>query len=296
MRAGDVIPQVVSPTPSGQRNPDRGPVPEPPVTCPSCGTPTVKPEDGVWTICPNRASCPGQLWQGVKHFVSRGAMDIDGFGEKQADRFLSLGLIRDVSDIYDLTEERVREVEGFGEISARNLIAMVAASKERPFHRVLYALGIPGIGAVNARALASHLRSMDALLAASPEEIEAAPGIGPVLAQTIADTLGDERTRALIERLRAHGLSMEEEGDAAPPAGPLAGRTLVVTGTLPELSRDEAIRLIEAAGGKVTGSVSKKTAYLVAGEDPGTKLAKAEKVGTEVIDEARLRELLGQEG
>ena len=156
LRAGDVIPQVVSPTAKAQRSKKRGPVPEPPAKCPSCGTPTIKPEDGVWTICPNRASCPGQLFQAVKHFVSKGAMDIEGLGEENVRRFLSEGLIASVADLYALDEERLTSLEGFGEISARNLLAAIEQSKEVPFFRVLYALGIPGIGYVNARALAQH--------------------------------------------------------------------------------------------------------------------------------------------
>ncbi len=293
MRAGDVIPQVVSPTPAAQRNPARGEPPRPPERCPSCGTPTVKPDAGVWTICPNRASCPGQLHQAVKHFVSRGAMDIEGLGERQAERFLADGLIGDVADIYELDEERLTRLEGFGETSARNLLAAIEASKERPFHRVLFALGIPGIGGVGARALAQHLGSMDALLEATAEDVEAIEGIGPVLARAIAETLAEDRTRALIERLRGHGLQMEEQGAAAPPEGPLSGRTVVITGSLPSLSRDEATARIEAAGGRVTSSVSGNTDYLVAGDDPGTKLARAREVGTEVIDEGGLEALLG---
>ena len=293
MRAGDVIPQVVSPTPKAQRNKKRSAPPEPPERCPACGTPTIKPEEGVWTICPNRANCPGQIFQAVKHFVSKGAMDIDGFGEKQAYRFLSDGLIKDVSDIYSLTEEQLTGLDGFGEISARNLLQSIEGSKEVPFFRVLYALGIPGIGYVNARALASHFGSMDALMAASPEEIVETPGIGPILARTIAETLSEDDTRALIERLRAHGLKMESEGPLPGEDGKLAGHTFVLTGTLPDLSRERATEMIEAAGGKVTGSVSGKTSYVVAGSDPGSKLAKAEQLGVEVIDKDRLLELLG---
>jgi DNA ligase (NAD+) len=292
MRAGDVIPQVVSPTPKAQRRRRRSPTPEPPSECPACGTPTIKPEGGVWTICPNRAGCPGQIFQSVKHFVSKGAMEIDGLGEKQAERFLSEGLIRDVADIYRLTEDQLVGLEGFGEISARNLLASIERSKDTPFFRVLYALGIPGIGYVNARALGAQLRSMDALIAASPEEILETPGIGPILADTIAETLSEERTRELIERLREHGLKMEEEGPPPGSDGKLAGLTFVLTGTLPDLSRERATEMIEAEGGKVTNSVSKKTSYLVAGADPGSKLAKAQDAGVEVVDRDRLLELL----
>ena len=293
MRAGDVIPQVVSPTAKAQRRKRRRPVPEPPAKCPACGTPTVKPEGGVWTICPNRAGCPGQVFQAVKHFV--GAMDIDGLGEENARRFLDEGLIKDVSDIYDLTVEKLVELERFGETSARNLVQAVEASKSQPFTLVLYALGIPGIGFVNARNLARRLRSMDALLAASEEELTAVEGMGPIMAATVHETLAEQRTRDLIERLRGHGLQMEEEGPAPPADGPLVGKTLVLTGTLPTLTRPEATQRIEAAGGKVTGSVSKKTDYVVAGEDPGTKMAKAQELGVEILDEDALVALLPED-
>ena len=292
MRAGDVIPQVVSPTAKAQRAKKRSAKPRPPAECPMCGTPTVKPEEGVWTICPNRASCPGQIFQAVKHFV--GAMDIDGLGEENVRRFLEAGLIENVADIYELNAERLTALDGFGEISAGNLVAAVDASRAQPFRLVLYALGIPGIGYVNARAITQHLRTMDALLDADAERIEAVPGIGPILARAIAQTLEEEHTRGLIERLRGHGLQMEDDGP--PPGdegGPLAGRTLVLTGTLPHLTREDATERVEAAGGKVTGSVSKKTDYVVAGEDPGSKYTKAQELGTEILDEDGLLELLG---
>jgi DNA ligase (NAD+) len=290
MRAGDVIPQVVSPTAKAQRSKGRSAPPEPPAECPACGTPTIKPEEGVWTICPNRASCPGQLFQAVKHFV--GAMDIEGLGEENARRFLDEGLIASFADIYDLTAERLTELDRFGETSAGNLVRAIEASKEQPFHLVLYALGLPGIGFVNARNLARHLRSMDALLAASGEEIAEVEGMGPILARTVHETLAEPRVRELIEQLREAGLQMEEEGEAPPSEGPLVGKTVVLTGTLPNLTRPEATARIEAAGGKVTGSVSKKTDYVVAGEDSGTKLTKAQELGTEILDEDALLELL----
>jgi DNA ligase (NAD+) len=293
MRAGDVIPQVVSPTAKAQKRKGRRPPPGPPAECPACGTPTVKPEGGVWTICPNRAGCPGQVFQAVKHFV--GAMDIDGLGEENARRFLSEGLIKDVSDIYELTVERLVELERFGETSARNLVEAIEASKRQPFTLVLYALGIPGVGFVNARNLARQLRSMDALLAASEEELTAVEGVGPIMAATVHETLAEKRTRELIERLRGHGLQMEEEGPAPPAEGPLVGRTVVLTGTLPTLTRPDATQRIEAAGGKVTGSVSKNTDFLVAGEDPGTKMTKAQELGTEILDEEGLLALLPED-
>jgi DNA ligase (NAD+) len=292
MRAGDVIPQVISPTPAAQRRPDRPPPPGPPEHCPSCGTPTIKPDEGVWTICPNRASCPGQLHQAVKHFVSRGAMDIEGLGERQAERLLDEGLIRNVADIYKLREEDLVRLEGFGRVSAGNLLAAIAASKTQPFHRVLFGLGIQGVGGVGARALARHFGAIDALLRASAEEVEQVEGFGPVLARTIVETLAEERTRDLIERLRAHGLDLEERGAAVSAEGPLSGRSFVITGTLPTMSREEATRRIEEAGGNVTGSVSGRTDYVVAGADAGSKLERARELGTEVIDEPGLEALL----
>ena len=248
----------------------------------------------MWTICRNRASCPGQLFQAVKHWVSRGAMDIEGLGEERAGLLLREGLIANIADIYELTAERLMELEGFGEVSALGLIESIERSKERPFSRVLYGFGIPGIGFVNARNLATHFRTIDALMKADADAIATTPGIGPVLAETIVDELAAEPTRDLISRLRRYGLKFEEEGPAPGTVGPLAGKTLVVTGTLPSMSREEAVERIEAAGGKVTGSVSKKTSFLVAGEDPGaSKYNKAQELGTEVIEEDRLTELLG---
>jgi DNA ligase (NAD+) len=292
-RAGDVIPRVVSPTPQAQANPDRAPVPGPPERCPACGTEIVKPEGAAWSICPNRAGCPGQLFQGVKQFVSRGAMDIEGLGEERVLQFLRNGVIDGIAGIYDLTEQRLLELEGFKEKSARNLIDAIDRSKRQPFSRLVFGLGMPGIGGVNARALTAHFRTIDALLAATPEEIAEVPGMGPILAEQIVETLSEREMRALIERLRAHGLKLEEEGPAPGEAeGPLKGKTLVLTGTLPDLTREDATARIEAAGGKVTSSVSKKTDYVVAGADPGTKMAKAEKLGTEILDESGLLGLL----
>jgi DNA ligase (NAD+) len=290
MRAGDVIPQVVSPTSKAQKAGKRKQPPDPPGRCPTCDTQTIKPEGSVWTICPNRAGCPGQVFQAVKHFV--GAMDIDGLGEENVRRFLSENLIADAADLYSLTTDRLSELEGFGEVSANNLVRSISDSKEQPFERVLYGLGIPGVGYVNARNLARGLRSMDALMAATEDQLVEVEGIGPVMARTIEETLAEERTQELIQRLRKHGLRMEEEGPAPPPEGPLVGKTLVLTGTLPNISREDATQRIEAAGGKVTGSVSKKTDYVVAGADPGSKLTKAQDLGTEVLDEDGLLALL----
>jgi DNA ligase (NAD+) len=289
-RAGDVIPQVIAPL-IQRREGRRLRRPKPPKKCPICDTPTVKPEDSVWTICPNRRGCPGQNFQLVKHF--RGVMDIEGLGEKNVYRFLDEGLITDPASIYDLTAERIAALEGFGEVSANALIAEIERSKERPFGFVLFALGLPGIGYVNANALAEHFGSIDALLAAEPEQITAVEGIGPVLAESIREELSEEAVRELIARLKERGLRFElSAAERRAEGGPLDGKTFVLTGTMPELSRDEATKRIRAAGGKVTGSVSKNTDYLVAGDSPGSKLAKAEEVGTEILDEAGLLELL----
>jgi DNA ligase (NAD+) len=293
MRAGDVIPQVVSPIIQRRKKGARRS--RPPKKCPLCGTPTVKPDDGVFTICPNRTGCPGQQFQHVKHF--RGALEIEGLGEKNAYRFLQEGLISDAADIFDLTAERIAELEGFGQISAENLIEEIEGAKKMPFSRVLYALGIPGIGFVNAESLAEHFGTMDALLEAQPDQIVEAEGIGPVLAQQIYEELAEERTRKLIERLRKAGLRMElDASERRQAGGPLDGKTLVLTGTLPDLSREQATKLIRRAGGKVVNSVSKKTDFVVAGDSPGSKLAKATELGTEVLDEDALRKLVGGDG
>ncbi len=291
LRAGDVIPQVLPPAPHVVERSGRAAPPQPPPRCPVCETPTVKPEDHVFTKCPNR-DCPGRRWQLLKHFASRGAMDIEGLGEKQAELLMTRLGVRDAGDYYAVSAEQLVELEGMGEVSAGRLVAAIAASRERPFARVLFGLGIEGVGEVTGRSLAQRFRSIDALLAAGPEEIAETPGIGPIVAQLIHDQLADERMRDLIARLRAAGLRLEEEGPP-PGEGPLAGKAFVLTGTLPELTREQATERILAAGGRVTTSVSKKTDYLVAGDSPGSKLEKAERLGVPVLDEAALLELLG---
>jgi DNA ligase (NAD+) len=289
LRAGDVIPQVVSPAPHAVERPDRAPVPGPPAECPFCGTPTVKGE-GVFTKCPNRA-CPEREWQLLKHFASRGAMDIEGLGEKQVALLQEQGLVRTAGDFYRLTADQLMELEGFGQVSAERLVAAIEASKQRPFGRLLFAIGLEGVGEVTGRNLAARFRTIDALMAATPEEIAETPGIGPIVARLICDQLADEQMRALIEDLRGLGLRLAEEGPP-PGEGPLRDQTFVLTGGLPDLTREEATERIMALGGKVTSSVSKKTSYVVAGESPGSKLAKAEKLGVPVLDEAGLLALL----
>jgi DNA ligase (NAD+) len=288
LRAGDVIPQVLSPAPHVAERTDRPAPPVPPARCPVCDTQTVKPEDSVFTRCPNR-DCPGRRWQLLKHFV--GAMDIDGLGEKQVSLFMELGWVRTAADFYRLSVEQITTQPGFGEVSAEKLVRAIEASKQQPFGRVLYALGIEEVGYVTGRNLATQFRSVDALLAASPEEIEQTPGVGPKMAQVIHDQLHDQHMLALIKDLGEQGVRLHEEGPP-PGQGPLAGKTFVLTGTLPSVTREEATEMITAAGGRVTGSVSRKTAYLVAGESPGSKLAQAERLGVQVVDEAGLRSLL----
>jgi DNA ligase (NAD+) len=220
-------------------------------------------------------------------------MDIDGLGEKQVAMLQERGLVQTAGDFYRLSEQQLVELEGFGELSAQNLLKALERSKERPFARVLFALGIEEVGEVTGRNLAQRFRSIEAMLAATPEEIEQTPGVGEKMAGLISEQLADERMRALIEDLKGLGLQFAEQGPA-PSEGPLDGKTLVLTGTLPEWSREQATERIMAAGGRVTGSVSKKTDYVVAGERAGSKLAKAERLEVPVLDEAGLRKLLGQ--
>ena len=290
LRAGDVIPQVLSPAPHAVERKGRSPVPRPPERCPSCDTPTVKTEGVVFTKCPNR-ECPGRQWQLLKHFA--GAMDIDGLGEKQVARFQELGLVRTVADFYRLTPEQLTELDGYAEVSARNLVAAIQGSRDRPFSRVLFGVGIEGVGYVTGRSLAQQFRSWDNLRVAGAEQIAETPGIGPIVAGLIHDQAQDPKLVALMEDLRGLGLQLEQEG-APPGEGPLAGKTFVLTGTLPDLTREVATERIVAAGGRVTSSVSKKTDYVVAGESPGSKLEKAERLGVPVIDEPGLLELVGQ--
>jgi DNA ligase (NAD+) len=220
-------------------------------------------------------------------------MDIEGLGEKQVALLQKHGLVKTANDFYRLTDQQLIELEGFGELSVKNLLQAIEASKERPFARVLFALGIEEVGEVTGRNLAQRFRDIDSLLSASPEEIAETPGVGEKMAASISDQLNHERMLALIEELRADGLRFAEEGPA-PSEGPLAGRTLVLTGTLPDWSREEATERIMAAGGRVTSSVSKNTDYLVAGESPGSKLQKAERMEVPVLDEEGLRGVLDQ--
>jgi DNA ligase (NAD+) len=288
LRAGDVIPQVISPAPHAVEKPDRADPPRPPERCPFCDTPTVKAEGAVFTRCPNR-DCPERRWQLLTTFAQ--VMDIDGLGEKQVATFQKLGFVRTAADFYRLEPEKLLELDGYGQVSVDNLLRSIEASKERPFGVVLFAIGIEGVGYVTGRDLAARFRSVDALLAAAPEQIAETRGIGPIMAGLIHEQLADEQMRALIADLRSMGLRFEQEGPP-PGEGPLAGKAFVLTGTLPDLTREQAQERIEAAGGRVTSSVSKKTDYVVAGASPGSKLEKAERLGVTVLDEPGLLALL----
>jgi DNA ligase (NAD+) len=289
-RAGEVIPQVLGPV-LELRPPEAQPW-QMPDRCPACGEPVERAEGEVATYCVN-AACPAQLVRAVEHFVSKGAMDIEGFGIRQAELFVEKGLILDVGDIYSLTAEPLLEMEGFADKKVSNLLAAIEASKQRPADRLLAALGVQGIGSVNAETLMDHFRSVEALAAASPDELRQVPGVGPKLADSIAGWFSHEPNRRLVDKLKAAGVCTTVE--AVQPAGVqvLEGLTFVITGTLPALSREQATELIQAHGGKVTGAVSGNTDYLVAGEKAGSKLDKAQKLGVKVIDEAELRVLVG---
>lgn len=289
-RAGEVIPQVLRPV-LELRPPGSEPW-QMPGHCPVCAEPVERPVGEVAYYCVNTA-CPAQLVRSVEHFVSRGAMDIEGFGIRQAELFVDLGFLRDVADIYYMEAEQLLPLEGFGEKKVANLLTAIEASKERPPARLLTALGIQGIGVTVAQILMDQFHSLDDLAAVSADEMEQIPGIGPKLAQSVADWFTHRPNRQVVEKLKAAGVRMEAE--AVEPVGPqpLAGLTFVITGTLPTMSREQAKATIEAVGGRVTGSVSGKTDYLVAGERAGSKLAKAEKLGVPVLDEAALRQLVG---
>lgn len=301
-RAGDVIPQVVAPLTdlrTGAEQPFR--MPE---HCPFCGTPVVRTPGEVAVRCPN-PDCPSKRAEAIKHFVSKGAMDIDGVGDRLVERLLELGMIRDAADLFRLEAVELAVLDRLGEKSAGNIVQAVEASKARTLARVLWALGIPHVGGENAELLVRRFRSMAALREAPQESISETPGIGPVIAESVWSFFRDPRNADLVDRLAQAGVTMESPtsegaGDGAGDAagrtlGPLTGKTLVLTGSLPTLSREEATELIVAAGGRVTASVSAKTAYVLVGEEPGSKITKARELGVELLDEAGLRALLGEE-
>ena len=307
-RAGDVIPQVVGPNTSGAVDEDGDRVARAarhaalrhwsmPAHCPACGSAVVRESEEVAVRCPNR-SCPAQIVESIRHFVSRGAMDIEGVGERLVEQLYVGGLIRDMGDLYDLRREDLLEMDGFaldkktGEAKrADRVLASIDGSRQRPFARVLYALGIRHVGFVTAQALVERFPSIDALLEAPSEELAAVPGIGLVVAEAVRQYLDDEANRHTIDKLRARGIRFVEETPSG-RAGPLTGLTFVLTGKLPSFTRDEAQAVIEASGGKVTGSVSRATDYVVAGDDPGSKFTKAQQLGVAILDEDAFRGLL----
>jgi DNA ligase (NAD+) len=290
-RAGEVIPQVLRPV-LELRPPDTEPW-QMPAFCPVCGEPVERPEGEVAYYCVN-AACPAQLVRAVEHFVSRGAMDIEGFGIRQAELFVEEGFLHDMADIYYLTSDQLLPLEGFAEKKVANLMAAIEASKEQDPSRLLTALGIRGVGGTVAQLLIDQFGSVDGLAAASQSELEQVPGIGPILATSVIDWFAREPNRKVVEKLKAAGVRTKAEAIRSVGPQPLKDLTFVITGTLPTLSREQAKALVETHGGKVTGSVSGKTNYLLAGERAGSKLAKAEKLGVPILDEALLREMIGQ--
>jgi DNA ligase (NAD+) len=287
-RAGDVIPQIVGP--AGPHRKGTKPF-RMPKKCPLCGTEIVKPEGEVMHRCPNRA-CPSRGLETLINWVE-GPADIEGVGEQTVRLLWEKGLVRSLPDLYRLTKDQLLELEGFAEISATAAIDAIQASKDVPFSRVLLGLNIPKLGWVLAQSLARHFANVDRLLAASQEEVEEVDGFGPDRAEIIVEWFEDEQNRALVEELRSLGLRFELGEEDKPKEGPLTGKTYVITGTLERWSREQAAAALEAAGAKVTNSVSAKTTALVVGEDPGaSKVTKAEKAGVEQIDEAALERLL----
>ncbi|HEY1331363.1 MAG TPA: NAD-dependent DNA ligase LigA [Actinomycetota bacterium] len=291
-RAGDVIPEVVGPVlslrPKGAR-PWRFPA-----TCPSCGTALVRDEGGAYWRCPNKRGCPSQNIEWLFSFASRGAMDIESLGYKTGMLLLDMGWVTDPGDIYSLRREQLEQLPGFKEKKVANLLSAIDASKDRPLWRLLVALNIPHVGWHVAQVLTHAFPSVDELSGASEDDLNAVEGIGPEIARSVFAWFHDRENAKLLAKLRGAGLRMREEPAPAAPEGPLSGVTIVLTGGLASMSRDEATRAAEAAGAKVTSSVSKKTGFVVAGENPGSKFDRATSLGVEVIDEAEfVRRLKG---
>jgi DNA ligase (NAD+) len=290
-KGGDVIPKVVQVVVA--RRPEGAASWVPPEACPVCGTPAVKPEGEVDRRCPN-ASCPAQIEEALKHYARREAMDIEGLGDALVHQLVEGGLVRDFADIYHLTAERLLDLERMGEKSVANLLEQIAASRARGLRRLLFGLGIRFVGERAAMLLARHFGSIERLAAATSDEIDTIYEIGPTVAAAVRTWFDQDVNRALVERLRAAGVSLAES-EAAAAAGhrPFEGQQIVLTGGLSTMTRDEAKAAIESRGGRVTSSVSKKTSFVVAGTDAGSKLDKAKELGISIIDEDEFRARLG---
>ena len=284
MRAGEVIPQIVGPLKDRREGTEVSFVM--PDKCPVCGTPVEHPADEAMRYCPN-ATCAGRMLEGIVHFASRDAMDIRGLGYERVRQLLDAGLIHDVGDLYQLEIPQLVQLDRFAEQSATQLVAAIAASRDRPLSTLLFGIGIRHVGKNVALLLARHFGILDHLMAAEEQAISAVPGVGPTIAAAVVSFFQEKRNRRLMDRLRGAGLNLTE-ANARPSGGPLAGKTYVITGTLGTLSRGEATAVIEGAGGHVAGSVSKKTDAVVAGEAAGSKMEKAKQLGIEIIDEHEL--------
>jgi DNA ligase (NAD+) len=290
-RAGDVIPEIVGPVLSKRKKGARRW--KMPKTCNACGTPLVRREGEADHRCPNRRGCPSQGLEWLFHFAGRGAMDIEHLGYMTVLRLLEKGLIEDPADIYALDGDKLSQLPGFKDKAIANVMDQVEASKDRPIWRLLVGLNIRHVGTHVAQVLARAFGSLDALAMASEDEIDAVPEIGPEIAATVREWFDDEENLALIEKLRTAGVRLAEEREAEEGPRPLAGTTLVLTGGLEQLSREEAVAAAQDAGARVASSVSKKTDFVVAGVSPGTKLARAEALGVEVIDETEFLRRIG---
>ncbi|MBE9177937.1 NAD-dependent DNA ligase LigA [Oculatella sp. LEGE 06141] len=290
-KAGEIIPEVVRVLPD-LRPANTTPY-QLPTHCPECEQPLVRPEGEAVTRCIN-TSCPAILRRSILHWVGRDAMDINGLGEKWVQQFTDRGLVHTVADLYELTPEQLMTVDRMGKKSAQNLVEAIEQSQGQPWARVLYGLGIRHVGSVNAQLLADQFSTVETLAQAQPDDIAQVNGIGAEIAQSVYQWFQVPANQRLIERLRAAGVQLAGESKANQPQGnqPLAGKTFVLTGTLPTLKRDEAKAMIEQAGGKVTGSVSKKTNYVVVGAEAGSKLEKAEELGITLLSEADFLELI----
>jgi DNA ligase (NAD+) len=288
-RAGDVIPYVIGPVLTAR--PDDAEPYRLPTVCPSCGEPVESAADEVAVYCINVA-CPEQRVRRIGHFAA--VMDVDGFGERTAQLLVDRDIVQDGADLYSLTSDDLLPLEGFAEKSVDNMLAAIAATKNRSLAQVFAALGIRGVGGMVAHLLAQHYRSVDDLAAARPEDLEAIPGLGPHTAEAIVAWFRRPANHAFVEKLRRAGVSLAQTVPVMAPEGPLSGKTFVITGTLPSMSRDAATTFIERSGGKVTGGVSSKTDFLVAGEAPGrSKYTKAQQLDVPIIDEEQLLVMIG---